>query len=112
MTCTLTKPLPATQFSNLDFLDRRSGIDKEVYKADQLVQDACAVPIDEDMLKPYTAEWEERRRAEKDREMELETLRNQCTSLTVKIRRLEERVQKSDSEHVQLASDLVRMKVG
>src|ERR1700760_1444279 len=73
------------------FFGSTSGIDKEVYKADLLVQDACAIQINEETLKLYTTEWEEKRRAEKERETELETLKTQCASLTVKVRRLEER---------------------
>jgi hypothetical protein len=93
------------------FFGSTGGIDKEVYKADQLVQDACDVNISQELLKTYTTEWEEKRRAEKERELELETLRSQATTLSVKVRRLEERAEKSDTEHVQMASELVRTKV-
>jgi hypothetical protein len=87
------------------------GVDKEVYHADALVRDACAVEIKQATLDAYTAEWTERTRAEKEREAELDHLRNTVGSLTKKVRVLEERVQKSDMEHVGLASDLVRTKV-
>ena len=49
--------------------------------------------------------------AEKQREEELELLRTENTRLASKVRRLEERAEKSDIEHVQMASDLVRTKV-
>jgi hypothetical protein len=88
-----------------------SGVDKEVYKADQLVRDATSINITEDVLKLYTAEWNEKQRVEREREAELETLKSQNASLAIKVRRLEERVQSSDQEHVQLASELVRLKV-
>ena len=88
-----------------------SGIDKEIYRADILVQDACAVRITPEMLKSYTAEWEEKQRFEREREAELETLRSTNASLAVKVRSLEERTEKSDTEHVQMASELVRTKV-
>jgi len=62
-------------------------------------------------LKLYTTEWDEKCRAEKDRDTELETLRAQNSTLSLKVRGLEERAEKSDTEHVQVASELVRRKV-
>jgi hypothetical protein len=93
------------------FFGSTSGIDKEVYRADELVQDACAVPITKDMLKPYTIEWEEKQRIEREREAEIELLRSQNSMLTAKVRNLEERVQRADQEHVEVASELVRNKI-
>lgn len=93
------------------FFGSTGGVDKEVYRADDLVRDACAVNIPDELLKTYTAEWEDRTRTERERETELETLRAQVGNLTTKVRRLEERVEKSDGEHVQMASELVRTKV-
>jgi hypothetical protein len=49
-----------------------ASIDKEVYRADQLIQDACAVKVTPELLKTYTLEWEEKTRLEKEREAELE----------------------------------------
>ncbi|EHK98227.1 putative GTPase-activating protein GYP5 [Glarea lozoyensis 74030] len=88
-----------------------ASIDKEVYRADQLIQDACAVKITPEVLKTYTLEWEEKTRLEKEREAELETLKSTNQALSLKVRRLEERVQEHDTEHAALATDLVRTKV-
>merc|ERR1712093_266596 len=63
-----------------------ASIDKEVYRADQLIQDACAVKITPELLKTYKLEWEEKTR-------------------------LEKRVEEHDSEHAALATDLVKTKV-
>lgn len=93
------------------FFGSSGGIDKEIYRADDLVKDACAVKITPELLKTYTTEWEEKQRAEKDREAELESLRSANASLSLKVRSLEERTEKSDTEHVQMASELVRTKV-
>lgn len=93
------------------FFGSSGGIDKEIYRADILVQDACAVKITPEMLKTYTTEWEEKERLEKERETELEALRLANASLSIKVRSLEERTEKSDVEHVQMASELVRTKV-
>ena len=87
------------------------GADKELYRADEMVRDACEVPVSEAMLEGYTAEWELQQRLEKEREAELETLRVANSALQNKAKMLEERVQQHDSEHVNIASELVRTKV-
>ena len=88
-----------------------ASIDKEVYRADHLIQDACAVKITPDLLKTYTLEWEEKTKLEREREAELESLRSSNHSLSHKVRLLEQRVEKHDEEHAALATDLVRTKV-
>ncbi|KAI9690852.1 MAG: GTPase-activating protein [Bathelium mastoideum] len=93
------------------FFGSASGIDKEVYRANELVRDACSIKITQEMLKQYTAEWEESQRVSREREVEFEGLRSSNASLSLKVRGLEERVEKNDAEHVQIASDLVRTKV-
>lgn len=93
------------------FFGSSGGIDKEIYRADILVQDACAVKITPDLLKSYALEWEEKVRVERERESELESLKTAIASLSLKVRSLEERTEKSDTEHVQMASELVRTKV-
>lgn len=93
------------------FFGSAGGIDKEVYRADDLVRDACAVIITPQTLAAYTAEFEERRRLDKEREAEVEGLRSSNSALTTRVRRLEERAQQHDTEHVGIASELVRTKV-
>jgi hypothetical protein len=88
-----------------------ASIDKEVYHADQMIQDACAVKITPEILKIYALEWEEKTKLEKEREAELESLKVSNHSLMQKVRRLEERVQEHDTEHAALATELVRTKV-
>lgn len=93
------------------FFGNAGGIDKEVYRADMLVQDACAVKISPEMLQSYSAEWDSKTSADREREEQLESLRSNNAVLTLKVRSLEERAEKSDTEHVQMASELVRTKV-
>ncbi|QGA17590.1 hypothetical protein EYB26_005261 [Talaromyces marneffei] len=93
------------------FFGSSGGSDKEIYRADFMVQDACAIALTAEMLQSYTTEWEEKVRTEKEREQELEGLKHTVASQAARIRSLEERTEKSDQEHVQLASELVRMKV-
>ncbi|KAI5462184.1 rab-GTPase-TBC domain-containing protein [Mariannaea sp. PMI_226] len=88
-----------------------SSMDKEVYRADQLVKDASEVKITTEMLKEYTVEWEEKTKAEKDRENELQELRLANQNATVRIRKLEERVEACDQEQADFANELVRTKV-
>ncbi len=88
-----------------------ASIDKEIYRADQLIQDACAVKITPEVLKNYAIEWEEKTRLEKEREAELDLLKSTNHALTQKVRHLEERVENHDAEHAALATDLVMVKV-
>ncbi|KAI9847391.1 MAG: GTPase-activating protein [Sclerophora amabilis] len=101
----------ATSILESGFFGNSGGSDKEVYRADILVQDACAVKITPELLKSYTAEWEEIVRSGKERETELESLKTANSNLSTKVRSLEERAEKFDTEHVQVASELVRTKV-
>lgn len=88
-----------------------ANIDKEVYRADQMVNDACAVKITPEILATYKSEWEEKTKVEKDREVTLEALRSTNQTLQQKVRRLEERVEEHDTEHAALATDLVKTMV-
>jgi hypothetical protein len=93
------------------FFGSTAGIDKEVYRADVLVKDAVAVKITPEMIKSYTAEWKEQRRVDKEREVELQGLKDKVGSLETKVRLLESRAEQSDMEHVQMASELIKTKV-
>ncbi|KAI9716749.1 MAG: GTPase-activating protein [Chrysothrix sp. TS-e1954] len=93
------------------FFGQAGGIDKEVYRADALVQDACAVKITYSMLEAYAVEYREKAREEQRKTAEDEAIRAANTSLTLQVRHLEERGEKYDKEHVDLASELVRTKV-
>jgi hypothetical protein len=93
------------------FFGSSGGNDTEVYRADILVQDACAVKLTTEVLNKYRSEWEEKVKIEKDREAEIENYRTTVSVQAAKIRSLEERAEKSDTEHVQIATDLVRIKV-
>ncbi|EME49084.1 hypothetical protein DOTSEDRAFT_118461 [Dothistroma septosporum NZE10] len=87
------------------------GADRELYRADEMVRDACNIKISDEALAQYTVEWEETQRLEREREGELESLRTSNVALTGKVKALEERVQQHDSEHVNMAQDLVKVKV-
>lgn len=88
-----------------------ASIDKEIYRADQMVHDACSVQITPQILETYRIEWEDKTRFEKDRQGELELLKQHNLSLQHKVRKLEERVENHDSEHAALATELVITKV-
>ena len=93
------------------FFGSSGGSDKAVYRADELIQDACAVNITPEAIKQYTTDYETRTRLEKEREAEFENLRTANTGLAAKIRALEERAEKSDSDHVQVATEMIRHKM-
>ncbi|KAF7556501.1 hypothetical protein G7046_g6279 [Stylonectria norvegica] len=104
-------PSHGSLLENGFFGSSSSSIDKEVYRADQLVRDACEVKMTPEMLKAYTVEWEEKLSTEKDREHELRELRSANHNFAVKVRKLEERVEEADREGAALATELVRTKV-
>ncbi|KAK5110210.1 hypothetical protein LTR62_006206 [Meristemomyces frigidus] len=87
------------------------GADKELYRADEMVRDACNIEIAEAQLALYTSEWEDQQRTTLAQTTELENLRTANSSLTSRLKNLEERSQAQDTEHVTLASELVRLKV-
>lgn len=93
------------------FFGSSGGSDTEVYRADLLVQDACAVKLTPEMLARYREEYETTTKADRARETELENLRTDCATKASQIRSLETRAEKSDAEHVELANELVRLKV-
>lgn len=93
------------------FFGSSGGSENDIYRADLLVKDACSVPLTPEMLARYTSEWEEKTRTEKARETELENLRTDTATKASQIRSLEQRAEKSDAEHIEIANELVKLKV-
>lgn len=93
------------------FFGSSSGTDSEIYRADILVQDASAIKLTSDMLNKYRQEWEEKTKTEKAKETELENLRTDTATKAAQIRSLEKRAEKSDAEHIEIANELVKLKV-
>ncbi|KAI3393486.1 hypothetical protein diail_4207 [Diaporthe ilicicola] len=106
-----SSPTANSILENGFFGSSTSSMDKEVYRADQLVHDACEVKITPEILKFYRTEWEEKTKTEKEQQLELETLRSQNTSYAAKLRKLETRLQAVDREQADLATELVHTKV-
>ena len=67
--------------------------------------------ITPEAIKQYAIDYETRTRQEKERELEFENLRIANAGLAAKIRTLEERAEKSDSDHVQVATEMIRHKM-
>ncbi|KAF1978264.1 RabGAP/TBC [Bimuria novae-zelandiae CBS 107.79] len=107
----IDKAPSASSILESGFFGSTGGVDKEVYRADMLVKDAVAVRVTPEMLKQYTAEWKEQQRIEKERETELQGLKDKTAMLENKVRTLERRAEQSDTEHVQVASELIKTKV-
>ena len=93
------------------FFGSSGGSENDIYRADLLVQDACSVKLTPEMLARYTSEWEEKTSTEKARETELENLRTDTATKAAQIRSLEQRAEKSDAEHIEIANELVKLKV-
>lgn len=107
----IDKQPSASSILESGFFGSSGAADKEAYRADILIQDACAVPVTQAMIDSYTVEWKEKVKAEKEQEAELENLRHTVAAQAARVRILEERAEASDTEHVQLASELVHAKV-
>lgn len=107
----IDKSPSASSILESGFFGSAGGVDKEVYRADMLVKDAVAVKVTPEMLQSYTAEWKEQQRIEKERETELQGLKDKTSMLESKVRVLERNAEQSDTEHVQVASELVKTKV-
>lgn len=93
------------------FFGSSVGADTEIYRADLIVQDASAIKLTPEMLSRYRQEWEEKTSTEKARETELENLRTDTATKASQIRSLEQRAEKSDFEHIEIANELVKLKV-
>jgi predicted nucleic acid-binding Zn-ribbon protein len=104
------QPTPSSILES-GFFGSSGAADKEIYRADIMVHDACAIPLESEIIKAYTAEWEDKVRTEKEREAELNGLRHTVSVQSARIRQLEEQAETSDKEHVQLASEVVHLKV-
>ncbi|KAF2447273.1 RabGAP/TBC [Karstenula rhodostoma CBS 690.94] len=107
----IDKAPSASSILESGFFGSTGGIDKEVYRADVLVKDAVEVKLTPEIVKQYTTEWKEQQRVEKERETELQGLKDKTAMLETKVRTLERRAEQSDTEHVQVASELIKTKV-
>lgn len=107
----IDKQPSASSILESGFFGSSGTADKGVYRADILVQDACDVSLSPEMISAYTAEWEEKVQTEREREAEIEGFKHTVSTQSARIRMLEEQNETSDKEHVQLASELVHVKV-
>ncbi|KAL7266404.1 hypothetical protein RUND412_011051 [Rhizina undulata] len=88
-----------------------NGGEKEVYRANVLIQDACTIKITQEMLDRYEKEWDEQERIKRENELEIEGLRRSNVSLTLKVKKLEEMNEELNREYVRIASSEVALKV-
>lgn len=88
-----------------------NGGEKEVYRANLMVQDACAIKITQETLDRYEHEWEEIVRTKREAEQELEGLRRTNVGLALKVKKLEEQNEELNREYVRIASSEVELKV-
>ena len=93
------------------FFGSSGGTDNEIYRADLIVQDASSIKLTPEMLTRYRDEWEEKTKSERSRETELENLRTDAATKASQIRSLEQRAEKSDTEHIEIANEVVKLKV-
>lgn len=107
----IDKAPSAASILDSGFFGLTGGIDKEIYHADALIRDACAIKLDPTELAQYQADFEEKSRLDKLRDSELETLKTSNAAHLANLRQLEARVQQQDADQVGLASEMIRTKV-
>lgn len=88
-----------------------NGGEKEVYRGNDLIADACAVKISQELLDRYEKEWEEQERTKRETETLLETLKRSNINLIAKVKNLEEQNEQLNQEYVRMASSEVALKV-
>ncbi|KAF8460029.1 rab-GTPase-TBC domain-containing protein [Kalaharituber pfeilii] len=84
-----------------------NGGEKEVYRANIMVQDACSVKITREMLLKYESEWNEAERLKRMNEMELEQLKHSNAALASRVKKLEEELELVNKEHIDLLNGMV-----
>ncbi|KAF3187964.1 GTPase-activating protein [Orbilia oligospora] len=88
-----------------------NGGEKEIYKANELVRDACDIVVTPEMLHKYTVDWVEMDRREMEEMLEKEALKNQNNILNAKVKQLSKEIESLTEEHVAVATDLVHKKM-
>ena len=84
-----------------------NGGEKEIYRANMMVQDACTVKITREMLLKYEAEWTEAERIKRIQEHEIEQLKHTNHHLASRVKKLEEELELLSKEHVDLLNGMV-----
>ncbi|KAF8433310.1 rab-GTPase-TBC domain-containing protein [Terfezia claveryi] len=84
-----------------------NGGEKEVYRANLMVQDACSVKVTREMLLKYEVEWTEAERTKRLNELELENLRHSNAQLSVRVKKLEDELELVNKEHIDLLNGMV-----
>lgn len=82
-----------------------------VYRANEMVIDACEIVIPRSVLDRYEEEWVDQEKIRRDREEEVESLRTANASLTSRVKMLETQLDTLNAEHVELANEMVAKKV-
>ncbi|KAK6500912.1 GTPase-activating protein [Arthrobotrys conoides] len=88
-----------------------NGGEKEIYKANELVRDACDIVVTPEMLHKYTVDWVEMDKREMEEMLEKEALKNQNNLLNAKVKQLSKEIESLTEEHVAVATDLVHKKM-
>ncbi|TGZ81296.1 RabGAP/TBC [Ascodesmis nigricans] len=88
-----------------------NGGEKEVYRGNALISDACSIKITQEMLDRYEKEWEDAERIKRETELEIEMLKRTNANLQSRVKKLEEQNEELNREYVRIASSEVALKV-
>ncbi|ORY86862.1 rab-GTPase-TBC domain-domain-containing protein [Protomyces lactucae-debilis] len=83
----------------------------QAYRAQDLLEDAACVSLDQTQLARYAKEYEEAAISQRQREEAEESLRQSNITLQATVKRLEESLEVLNTEHIALANDLVTSKM-
>ncbi|EPS44175.1 hypothetical protein H072_1887 [Dactylellina haptotyla CBS 200.50] len=88
-----------------------NGGEKDIYKANELVKDACDIVVTPEMLHKYTVDWVEMDKREMEEMLEKEALKAHNQLLNSKVKQLSKEIESLTEEHVAVATDLVHKKM-
>lgn len=88
-----------------------TGGENELYRANDLIADACSIKITTETLERYATEWEEIERQKEATEKEIAHLKSSNASLARKVKRLETENEELSRDYLRIANSEVALKV-
>ncbi|KAG4304821.1 hypothetical protein PORY_001874 [Pneumocystis oryctolagi] len=81
------------------------------YRIEEFINDAYSIEITKNILSKYATEYEEIKETEIEKNNEITFLRSQNSSLSLKIKNLEESLDVLNKEHIKLANTMIQNKM-
>ncbi|QSL66133.1 hypothetical protein MERGE_000508 [Pneumocystis wakefieldiae] len=81
------------------------------YRVDEFVNDAYSIEITKNMLSKYAAEYEKMKELEIEKENEISLLKSKNSSLSLKVKDLQDSLNTLSEENIQLANTMIQNKM-